>query len=379
MRIVFTGGGTGGHFYPIIAIAEAIQDIAREQYLVQPKLYYIAPQPFDERALFENNITFLKSPAGKWRRYASLHNLIDPFYTALGFLWSLIQLIRLYPDVVISKGGYASVPTVLAARLIRIPIIIHESDSKPGRANLLAARAAVRIATSFESAAQYFPESVRSKVARTGTPVRKALFLPAAGDVAALLSLDSSVPTLLVLGGSQGSQRINEVLLQSLPDLVTSMNIIHQTGKKNLAGVEQIARIALEGHTHAERYHPFAYLSADSLRQAAGVASIVISRAGAGSIAEIAAWKLPAILIPIPEAISHDQRSNAYAYAHTGAAVVLEEHNLTPHLLVAEVRRILGDQALTAQMREASAPFADKDAARLIAQAALDIALSHEA
>lgn len=378
MKIVFTGGMTGGHFYPIIAIAESLHDIVREKYLVAPQLYYIAPTPFDERALFENSIVFLKSPAGKIRRYFSIRNITDLPLTFIGFFISLIHLFRVYPDVLISKGGYASVPTVLAAAVLGIPIIIHESDAKPGRANLFAARFATRIATSFDSAGEYFPEKTRSKVARTGTPIRKALLIPAPEDARELLGIDASVPTVLILGGSQGSEKINTIVLEALPDLVSFVNIIHQTGADNFENTQEIAKIALEEHSHTTRYHPFAYLSIDSLRQAGGISALVVSRAGAGSIAEIAAWKLPALLIPIPEAVSHDQRLNAYAFARTGAATVLEEENLTPHLFVSEIRRIVTDVALTKKMGESGSSFSDPDAASLIATAALSIALSHE-
>lgn len=378
MKIVFTGGVTGGHFYPIIAIAEALHDIVREKYLVAPQLYYISTTPFDERALFENNIVFKKSPAGKMRRYFSLRNVTDLFITFVGFFISFIHLLRIYPDVLISKGGYASVPTVLAAAVLGIPIIIHESDAKPGRANLFAARFATRIATSFDSAAEYFPKKIRSKIARTGTPIRKALLIAAPEDARELLGIDTSVPTVLILGGSQGSEQINTTVLEALPDLVSFVNIIHQTGVSNFESTQEIAKIALEGHSHTDRYHPFAYLSINSLRQAGGISSLVVSRAGAGSIAEIAAWKLPALLIPIPKAVSHDQVLNAYAFARTGAATVLEEENLTQHLLVSEIKRIITDEALTKKMGAAGSVFSDPDAANLIATAALSIALSHE-
>ena len=158
MTIVFTGGGTGGHFYPIIAIAEALEDIVHERRLVAPRLYYFSPNVFDQKSLFENGITYVAIPAGKVRRYFSLLNITDVFVTAMGVLWATIALFRLYPDVVVSKGGYGSVPTVLAARLLRIPLIVHESDAKPGRANLLAARFAKKNAISFESAAKCFPK-----------------------------------------------------------------------------------------------------------------------------------------------------------------------------------------------------------------------------
>ncbi len=378
MKIVFTGGGSGGHFYPIIAISEALHDIVRDEYLISPKLYYIAPIPFDKRALFENGITFLRSPAGKIRRYFSIRNIIDLIPTFLGFVWSLIQLVRIYPDVLISKGGYASVPTVLAAKVLGIPIIIHESDAKPGRANLFAATFAKRIAISFESARKYFPEKVQVRIARTGSPVRKILLAPAKEDAGNLLGIDISVPTIFIIGGSQGSKKINEVVIDSISELVDFANVIHQTGMSNFESTKILSKIALEKSRNGVRYHPFAYLTSDSMHQAGGIADLVVSRAGAGSIAEIAAWKLPAILIPIPEEISHDQKMNAYEFAHTGAATVIEEENLTTHMFISEIKRIITNRDLSKKMGAEGAKMSDPDAARVIAKAALEIALSHE-
>ncbi len=378
MTIAFTGGGTGGHFYPIIAIAEAINDVARQMRLVEPTLYYLAPEPFDERALFENRIVFVRVRAGKVRRYFSLSNISDAFITLWGTVTAFITLLRLYPDVVVSKGGYASVPSLLAARILRIPVIIHESDAKPGRGSLLGARFAVKIAVAFDSAIAHFPEKVRSKIARTGIPIRKALMRVEPEGAKQYLSLEPSIPTILILGGSQGSVRINEAVLTALPDLVVFANVIHQTGPTNQTNVESIAKVILAENPHASRYHPFGYLSEMAMQRAAGASDIVLSRAGAGSIAEISVWKKPAIIIPIPETISHDQRTNAYAYARTGAAIVVEEENLTPHLIVAEAKRILSDPALAKKMGAAAAAFTDLDAAKLIAEAILEVALTHE-
>lgn len=378
MKIVFTGGGTGGHFYPIIAVAEALNDLVRERRLVAPQLYFLAPEPLDEKALFENGIAYLKIPAGKIRRYASLQNFIGSFTTLFGTFSALMFLFRLYPDVVVSKGGYGSVPTVLAAWLLRIPIIIHESDAKPGRANLFAARFAQKIAISFEGAAAYFPKKVQTRIARTGIPIRKALTRVEPEGARQYLGLEAGVPTILILGGSQGSLKINESVLSSLPNLVSFANIIHQTGQAHFKSVEAISQVVLAKEAHASRYHPFGYLSEISLQRAAGIADVVVSRAGAGTIAEIGLWKKPAILIPIPESISHDQRSNAYAYARTGAAVVLEEDNLTPHILASEIQRIASDQGLKERMSASASGFTDPDAARILATAVLSIALAHE-
>jgi UDP-N-acetylglucosamine--N-acetylmuramyl-(pentapeptide) pyrophosphoryl-undecaprenol N-acetylglucosamine transferase len=378
MTIVFTGGITGGHFYPIIAIAEALRDVVREKTLIEPKLYYMAPTSFDEKALFDNGITFIPVSAGKVRRYMSVRNITDFFFTFTGTISAIVTLFRLYPDVVVSKGGYASVPTVIAARLLRIPIIIHESDTKPGRGNLLAAPWATKIAISFESAAAYFPKRVQDRIARTGTPIRKALMRVEMEGAQQYLGLEPDIPTILILGGSQGAVKINEIVLTALPDLVAFANIIHQTGQANFTGVQEIANVVLGKNEHMDRYHPINYLDEVSLQRSAGVANVVVSRAGANAIAEFGLWKKPAILIPIPESISHDQRSNAYGYARTGAAVVLEEDNLTPHILVSEIKRITSDPEISKRMSDSAAGFTDPDAGRILADAILSIALSHE-
>jgi UDP-N-acetylglucosamine--N-acetylmuramyl-(pentapeptide) pyrophosphoryl-undecaprenol N-acetylglucosamine transferase len=378
MTIAFTGGGTGGHFYPVIAIAEALQDLVRERHLITPKFYYLAPNPFDEKALFENGIVFIRIPAGKMRRYFSLQNISDFFVTAFGTVQALLTLFRIYPDVVVSKGGYTSVPIVIAAHLLRIPIIIHESDSKPGRASLLAAPWATKIAISFETAAEYFPAAVGSKIARTGIPIRKALMRVESEGARQYLELEPNVPVVLILGGSQGAVRINELVLSSLPELVSFTNIIHQTGTANFEDVEAVSHVVLGSNPLAARYHPINYLDQVSMQRSAGAADVIVSRAGANSIAEIGLWKKPAILIPIPESISHDQRMNAYAYARTGAAIVLEEGNLTPHLFVAEIQRIVRDHDLAKRMSAAAEGFTDPDAARVLAHAVLTLALPHE-
>ncbi|PIR83379.1 hypothetical protein COU19_00745 [Candidatus Kaiserbacteria bacterium CG10_big_fil_rev_8_21_14_0_10_56_12] len=378
MKIVFTGGGTGGHFYPIIAIAEAMNTLVQERRLIEPQLYFLAPDPYDQEALFENGITFIRIRAGKWRRYFSLRNVSDTFVTLAGTVSALVTLFRLYPDVVVSKGGYGSMPTLIASRILRIPVVVHESDSKPGRASLYASRFAVKIALSYENAAAYFSKKAQGRIARTGTPVRKALLHVEPEGAREYLKLESGIPTVYITGGSQGSQKINETVISALPSLVAFANVIHQTGEAHLESSQAIAQVILDKNPHASRYHPFGFLSQLSLQRAAGIADLVISRAGTGTIAEISVWKKPSILIPIPEAVSHDQHGNAYAYARTGAAVVIEEGNLTPHLLASETERIIKDKAATARMSAAAARFTDPDAAKILASSILAIALGHE-
>lgn len=378
MKIVLTGGGTGGHFYPLIAIAESIRQSAREQHLIKPALYYIAPSAFDQEALFENEIRFITCPAGKWRRYFSFQNFTDLFVSAYGLMSAWFTLFSILPDVVVSKGGYASVPVTLAAKLIGIPVVIHESDAKPGRANIMASKFARRIAITFNETASFFPEKVQDRIARTGIPIRSLIQQPDANGAHAHFNLDPNLPTILILGGSSGAERVNDVVMEALPDLISFANVLHQTGKTLLKVAESTAKVVLQGAEHGERYHPIAYLSAMDMRFAAGAADLVISRAGMTAIAEIAIWKKPSILIPIPETISHDQRTNAYAYARTGATTVLEEGNINGHILTSEARRILSSPEIARDMAEKTALFANTDAGKVIAEEIIAIALPHE-
>ncbi len=378
MKIVFTGAGTGGHFYPLIAVAEEIHNIVEEDRLLTPELFYIAPHLLDSDALAEQNITWKKSSAGKVRRYFSIRNVFDVFKTLFGTVQATIQLFFLYPDVVFSKGGYASVPTTIAARILNIPVIIHESDAHPGKANLLASKWAKAVAISFPGVREYFKNVDDSKIALVGNPIRRALFRPASEGAHSFLKLDSIKPTILILGGSQGATSINSVILDALPELLEKYQVIHQTGKENLETIEGLARVILKDHPHKGNYKVFGYLNTLATRMSAGVASIVVMRAGAGHIFETAAWGIPSIVIPIPEEFSHDQTRNAFAYARDGAAVVLKQKNLSENLLVAEIGRILGSQEIQDDMRKAALEFSRPDAAKKLAHMIIKTALEHE-
>lgn len=375
MKILFTGGGTGGHFYPIIAVAEALNDLARERKLLEPRLYYAAPERFDPELLIANNITFVPTAAGKIRNYFSILNLLDFFKTGWGVFRSTLRIFFLYPDVIFSTGGYASFPTLLAGKLFKIPVVLLNCDASPGKVNRWASKFAQKIAVAFAEGSTQFP---KDKVAHTGNPVRKAVLVPARDGAFEYLKLDKEVPVLLVLGGSQGSQTVNEALLQALPRLVEKYQIIHQTGEANIKEVEGRGKVALADHAFAERYKPFGYLNDLAVRMCAGAAKLVVARAGAGTIFEVAAWGIPAVLVPIPEPTSHDQTKNAFAYARAGGAVVIEQNNLTPGVLLSEIERILSHEQVMHAMQNAARAFARPDAALLIASALLDIALSHE-
>ena len=374
MKILFTGGGTGGHFYPIIAVAEAIHKIVKEKRLLPPSFYYMADEPYDSRMLFDNNIKFVSMPAGKIRRYFSLTNIYDFFKTAVGVIKSLWKIFRIYPDVIFGKGGYASFPALFAGKLFRIPIVIHESDSMPGRVNLWAGKFAQDIAVSFPEAARYFPPD---KTAYTGNPLRHAILNPDISGAHEFFKIEKSIPTILILGGSQGSSIINETILEILPALVERFQIIHQTGKNNFTEVSKTSSVILAKNPYKDRYKVFDYLNDLGMKMAAGVTALVISRAGS-TIFEIAAWGLPSIIIPIGKAVSHDQTKNAFNYARSGAAVVIEEANLAPHILLSEINNLMDNSERLRQMRESTKSFARADSAEIIALKLLEIGLSHE-
>jgi len=374
MKILLTGGGTGGHFYPLIAVAEEIKRIAEKENLLDPQLYFASVDPYDSDMLLEYDIEFIKIPAGKTRRYFSVRNATDTFRTMRGTVKAIFVLFRIFPDVVFSKGGFASVPVVFVARLFGIPVFIHESDSKPGRANMWAGKFARRIAISYPQAAEYFP---KEKVALTGNPIRREMLTPQSRGAHEFLKLEEGTPVILVLGGSSGAQRINNTLLESLPDLVESYQIIHQTGKAHFEEVKSTADVILTDNPKKERYRPFANLNALALKMSAGIADIVITRAGS-TLFEVAHWGIPSIVIPIPESVSHDQRTNAFTYARSGAAVVVEEENLSTHILVADIKRLMDDEQGREEMKQAAKEFAKADAGPKIAQAIVDIALEHE-
>ncbi len=375
MRIVFTGGGTGGHFYPIIAIAEQINKVLDENKIVSSKLYYFSDSPYDKNALLENGIKYQYVPAGKLRLYFSLRTIPDIFSTILGILAAAIKLFIIYPDVVVGKGGGSSFPTLFAARILNIPVIIHESDSTPGRVNKYVGKYAKRIALSYPEASEFFPTD---RVAWTGQPVRQDLQTTSSTGAFEFLKLDPSIPVLLVLGGSQGANLINDIIVDALPELVTKYQIIHQVGVFGYKeGIPDRANIVLEKSEHKDRYHQFKFLTVVAEKMAGGAASLVITRAGS-TLFEIALWEKPSIVIPITNSNDDHQRKNAYAFARAGACMVVEESNLSPHLLISDIDTLMKDETKRKHMGESARAYAKPDAALVIAREVVRIALSHE-
>jgi UDP-N-acetylglucosamine--N-acetylmuramyl-(pentapeptide) pyrophosphoryl-undecaprenol N-acetylglucosamine transferase len=370
-RILLVGGGSGGHFYPLIATAERLNSYRQQG--IDLELYYMGPEPYDAQALSDNNIRFVSCPSGKQRKYFSLLNYLDIFKIFFGFFVAVYKLYMIYPDVIFSKGSYTSVPVTLAGYILRIPIVIHESDTKPGSANKLASRFARYIAISFDDAAKYFPAE---KVALTGIPLR-SIFYAQAQQPLAQLGLPQDKPLLFVTGGSLGAERLNNLILESLDELLPYYTILHQVGEVHEDNIQKTAASLITSVNLLEHYFVQGSLTGEEMNLALSAATLIISRAGAGSIFEIAHKGKPAIVIPIPETISHDQKTNAYSYARSGAASVIEEENFTDGLLASEISRIMSDRAVYESMSRAAAAFAQKDAASQIAQTVIGIAQEH--
>jgi len=368
MRIAFVGGGTGGHFYPLIATAEAIVSSGKSADLI-----YIGPTSFDNEELKANNIRHVYCPAGKMRRYYSLANFFDIFKTIAGLFVALFQLFIWYPDVIFSKGGYTSVPVLLAARFYRIPVVIHESDSKPGRASLMAKKFAKYIGIAYTEVAEYFPAN---KTALVGIPIRRVI-RTIDKDPFSKLGIPNDAPLIFVTGGSLGADRVNGLVLKSLTRLLPDFRIFHQTGSELELTVIQTAQALVTDPTLLSRYYVKGSISASTVAALLDAASIVITRAGSTSLFEIALHGKPSIVIPIPEEISHDQRTNAYAYARTGAATVLEEGNLTENLLTTEIQSIMSDATKYQNMSRAALAFARPEAANMVASALISIGIEH--
>jgi len=366
MRIVLTGGGSGGHLFPLVAVSRKL----KQKLGADAELLYIGSGDSMERdVMAKEGIAVKNVQSGKFRRYLSLLNFIDIFKFPIGIIQSLWILLTFMPDAVFSKGGYACVPVVIAAWMYRIPVLIHESDAVAGLANKISAKFAKRIAVSYPSAKKYFPEK---KTAIIGNPVREGVV---GGDAAAgrtQFELTQSKPIILVMGGSQGAQIINESIVRILPELLRRVQVIHQTGTNNY---EKVVHMAAEYGIKAGRegYKAIPFMDDETLKNAFAACDMVISRAGANSISEIAANGKPAILIPLATAANDHQRMNAYDISKIGGALILEESNLGQHILLQKIEKILDDKNLADSMSESIKTFYHPNADEVIANGVLEM------
>ena len=320
-KIVLTGGGTAGHVTPNIALIPRLKEMGYE-------IHYIGSYNGIEKKLIEElDIPYYGIATGKLRRYLSLKNLTDPFKVIKGLNEVGRILRKIKPDVVFSKGGFVAVPVVVAAHALRIPCIIHESDMTPGLANKIAIPRAVKVCCNFPETLDKLPEG---KAVVTGTPIRKELFEGDSAKAMTFCGFKEARPTLLIIGGSTGSVRVNEAIWSCLDEITKKFNVIHLCGKDKTN----------KDKPNTENYVQFEYIKSE-LADLLSLADVVVSRAGANAICELLALKKPAVLIPLSlEASRGDQILNARSFEKSGYSKLLEEENVNDTSLLEAINEV---------------------------------------
>lgn len=373
LRILLVGGGSGGHVYPLIAVARALQERAVGKN-IQLELLMMGEGDFIKKAAEENKIPYQKISAGKLRRYFSTESLIDLFKIPVSIIQSLWHIFWFMPDAVFSKGGYGSVAPAIVARIFFIPVFIHESDSIPGLANSMIGKMAETVFLSFKTAEKHFEGT---KVVFTGNPTRKSLFQGDKNAAREYFDLHETRPTILVIGGSQGAKVINDVITSSLVVMTQRFNVIHQCGESQFESVKKDVDTILKEGTQQYAapvkvyYRFYPYFDEKQLSLAYSMADIIVSRAGANSLFEIAQLGKPAIIIPITDSPSNHQYLNAFEFSLSGG-YLMTEANLNRESLMREIETLLNPENY-AKISEKIKMFATPDAADKIAEAILNI------
>jgi len=338
-KIILTGGGTAGHVTPNIALLPGLKELGYD-------ILYVGSRNGIEKTLIEKaGIPYEGISTGKLRRYIDLKNLSDPFRVIHGFDEAVKILKKFGPDVVFSKGGYVSVPVVLAAQLLRIPVVSHESDMTPGLANKITMHAVKKICCNFPETLESLP---KGKGVVTGCPIRKELFEGSRERGLSLCGFDGGKPVILVIGGSLGAVHVNNAVRDVLPDLLKEFDLIHICGKNNVSE-------ELKG---TPGYCQFDYVNED-LKDLFAAADLFISRAGANAICEIAALAKPNILIPLGlDASRGDQILNARSFEKQGFSKVLMEEDITGKMLVIQVEKLWEEREIYTSVMKQS-PLAD--------------------
>ena len=373
LRLLVTGGGTGGHTYPALTTVGAVREQAAARGIDLDVLWVGTASGLEARIAAEHDIPFRAIKAGKLRRSPNprelVTNLADMFRIPVGVLQAFGVAARYRPDVVLSTGGYVCVPLGLASRALGRPLVMHEQITSLGLANRILARFATRVALTHPSSIEHLPASARGRAVVTGNPVRSHLLY---GDAAAArrhFGLSPELPLIYVTGGAQGSRQINTMVEAILPSLLPYAQVLHQCGPDWIAQLTQTAaRLPAELR---QRYRPVPYVG-DELADVFAATDIVISRSGAGTIAELTAVGKPSVLIPLVPSAGDEQRQNARYLVESGAARALLENGPRADRLLAELGVLLGDQAARAHMAAAARSLGRVDAADALAKVILE-------
>jgi len=360
MRVAIAGGGTGGHLFPGLAVAEEIRD-RREDVEV---IFIGTENGIEARVIPREGypIKLLKSEGFLGKSY--LRQAVSLYRAAMAVLDSMAFFKETRPDIVIGTGGYVSVGPVVAARLLNIPILLMEQNMVPGFANRMLSRIADMVAVTYHESAAYFG---RGKAVRAGNPVRKSVLKGDRETAMELFSLDPGRLTVLVLGGSSGARKLNETMTGALGGLLgvrDGIQFLHQTGQQDFERVKK----AYRDMGFRAMVVPFIH----QMAEAYAVADVVISRAGATTLAELTALGKPMLLVPYPHAAGH-QEYNAGKVVEVGGARLLREHELTPEVMAGHLRELYTSEELRGEMRRKSRTLGRKDAAARVVDLAVSI------
>lgn len=379
-----TGGGTGGHVSPALAVIQTLRKLANSPGAIfTPEFLYLGSETgIEARLAREAGLPFASVATGKLRRSSkgvlgllSGANLRDAFRVPVGIGQAFAAVRRFKPDVVLATGGYVSVPPVVAAALSGVPVLIHEQTVTVGLANKIAARFARCVALSFPDSLTSLPPALRGRAVVTGNPVRPDLF-GGGGDKAerryGFATQDRSLPCVYVTGGAQGARVINRAVEDALPELLNLCRVVHQCGKQP-EGTEQdfdrltSARAGLSDVQRA-RYHVTPFVEGGDIADLFALVNLVIGRSGAGTITEVCALGKPAIFVPLQPASGDEQMKNARRLESVGAARILAQSECDGEHLLNTVRALTGDLQTMREMGEAARSLATPDAARDLAR-----------
>ena len=372
IRILLTGGGTGGHIYPLISVALELRKNLMNQGFNPDIRYFGDPGNF-KFYLDSSGIRIAKIVSSKWRRYLSIKNFFDIFRFLFGFMQSLWKVYWFMPDLCFSKGGPGSLPVIYICRFYAVPLVIHESDAVPGLTTKLSARKARLVELAFESAKDYFNTSAGIKV--VGNPVREEI-LSAEGlkDVEYEFGFSPKEPVIFFIGGSQGASKLNEFVFENIQKLIENFQVLHQVGWDNFPGYKrEFDFLYKDASGYLKSRYYFAPYFEKNIGMVYQAADIVVARAGANSIFELAALGKPSILVPLSESANNHQVENAYYYEKKGATLVIEEENLLGSLLINEVNKLLADKDRYELMSQAARNFYIPDTAKLISNDILEV------
>ncbi|WP_353894053.1 undecaprenyldiphospho-muramoylpentapeptide beta-N-acetylglucosaminyltransferase [Proteinivorax hydrogeniformans] len=325
-KIILTGGGTAGHVTPNIALLPKLKKLGYE-------IYYIGSKNGIERQLIEElNIKYFAISSGKLRRYFHKDNFTDPFRVLRGMSQAASIIKRIKPDIIFSKGGFVTVPVIMAAKLKKVPTIIHESDYTPGLANKIAIPFCSKVCVTFPETLNHVP---KEKGIYTGSPIREDILNGDSSEGYKETGFSTNKPVIMVMGGSLGAAKINEHIRNILPKLLDNFNVIHLCGEGKVE----------EGLLNKVGYVQYPYVK-NQLPHLLSITDVVISRAGANSIFEFLALKKPNILIPLSKAASRgDQILNAESFLKQGFSEVIHEESLTDQMLLEKVEDVYKNRA----------------------------------